>query len=388
MNEYNRMTVGLDIGDKMSEICLLDSQGIVVERKRIASTPDSLKKYFGGFAPLLVVLESGFHSPWMSRVLKELKHEVIVANSRRIALIAKNWKKSDTIDAELLARLGRSDLELLSPVEHRSESLQLDMSVVRARDALVRSRTLMVNHVRGVVKSHGARLRSTGAKRFHKLEEQIPVELKPALASVMSCIEHINARITELDKEIEALCAKHPATEMLRSIPGVGPVTALVFVLVVMNPKRFSRNRNVGAYLGLVPRKHQSGDEDPELRITRAGNIYMRRLLVNAAHYVLGPFGPDCELRRFGLAIAARGKKRAKKKAAVATARRIAVLMNSLWKRGEFFQPFPSTKPETCASAGSMDTASESAPDGRDTLMGVASARPAPVGRNVAQLNR
>jgi len=342
MTEYNKMTVGLDIGDRLSEICLLDDQGEVVERKRISTTQHSITKYFSSFDSLIVAIEVSFHSPWISRLLKELGHEVIIANSRKVALISKSNHKSDERDAELLARLARSDRKLLYPVEHRSEECQQDMAVVGSRDALIRARTLLVNRVRGVVKSSGSRLKSTATSRFHKLADDVPEELQPAIDPLMKTIEELNNRIKELDKTIEELCSKYPVTTVMRSIPGVGPVTALVFVLAIMDPNRFSKNRNVGAYLGLVPRKHQSSNEDPELRITRAGNTYLRRLLVNAAHYVLGPFGPDSALRSFGLAIAARGGKRAKKRAAVAVARKLSVLLNALWKSGEFYEPFPS----------------------------------------------
>lgn len=333
MTEYSRMTAGIDVGDKLCEICVLDDQGEVVERMKITSTAHSLTKYFSKYKSIVVAMESGFHSPWMSRLLKEIGHDVIVANSRRVALISQNDNKSDRVDAELLARLARSDKKLLHPIEHRSVEQQKHMSVVRARDALVRSRTALVNHVRGSVKSFGGRLKSTATNRFHKLEGGIPKELVPALSPVMSLIEELNKKIASLEKEITKLGEEsYPLTKILREIPGVGPVTALVFILAICDPSRFKHNRDVGPYLGLVPRKRQSGDNDPQLRITRAGNVYLRRLLVNAAHYILGPFGPDSNLRRYGFAIAARGGKLAKKKAAVAVARKLAVLMLAMWK--------------------------------------------------------
>jgi transposase len=341
MTEYSKMTAGLDIGDRLSEVCLLDEQGEVVERKRISTTPHSLTKYFSRPESLCVAIEVSFHSPWISRLLKELGHKVIIANSRKVALISKSNHKSDGRDSELLARLARSDPKLLYPVEHSSEECQQDMAVVRSRDALVRTRTLLVNRVRGVVKSSGSRLKSTAASRFHKLVDDVPEELRPAIDPLMATIKEINNRIAELDKTIEGLCTKYPVTEVMRSVPGVGPVTALTFVLAIMDPNRFSKSRDVGAYLGMVPRKHQSSDEDPELRITRAGNTYLRRLLVNAAHYILGPFGPDSALRRRGNAIAGRGGKRAKKRAAVAVARKLSVLLAAIWKSGEFYEPFP-----------------------------------------------
>jgi transposase len=318
-------------------------------------------------------------------LLKELGHEVIVANARRVALIAKNVKKSDEVDAELLARLARSDEKLLSPIEHCSKEHQKHMTVVRSRDALVRARTMLVNHVRGIVKSFGGRLPSTATRRFHKLEEHIPPELAPALSPVMATIRDFNTRIGELDGLIEELCREeHPETDLLRGVPGVGPVTALVFALAIGDPNRFKRNRDVGAYLGLVPRKRQSGDEDPQLRITRAGNVYMRRLLVNAAHYVLGPFGPDSKLRRFGLAIAARGGKRAKKRAVVAVARKLAVLLISLWKNGEIYESFPGTRTSGHGLPDEQISSPVGASAGPDICGGVAFARRSLCGQPLA----
>ena len=132
----------------------------------------------------------------------------------------------------------------------------------------------------------------------------------------------------------------YPETLTLREITGVGPVTALAYVLTLEDPTRFNKSRDVGPYLGLTPKRDQSGKTDKALSISKAGNTYLRRLLVGSAHYILGPFGPDCDLRRYGTRIASRGGKAAKRKAVVAVARKLAVLMHQLWKNKATYDPF------------------------------------------------
>jgi transposase len=341
MKDNTRMFAGIDIGDRYSEICLLDAQGEIVERRRIATASSSLTKYFSPKVPLTVALETCSHSSWMNETLSELGATVVVANARKVALIAKNNTKSDKIDAELLARLARSDVKLLSPVTHRSREHQIHMGAIRSRDALVRSRTMLVNHVRSAVKLIGCRLPTKSAASFHLLQDELPASLRSELLPLMASIHALTTQIKAMDKSIAQIADEHyPIAGFLREIHGVGPVTSLAFVLTISDPERFRRNRDVGPYLGMVPRRRQSGDSDPHLRITRAGNRYMRQLLVTAAQHILGPFGKDCDLRRHGLALASRGGNMAKKKAVVAVARKLAVLMLSMWKTGEAYRPF------------------------------------------------
>jgi transposase len=258
-----------------------------------------------------------------------------------LRLIYENDRKSDQVDAEYLARLARVDPELLAPIEHRGPEAQKDLAVLRARDALVRSRTTLINVIRGSVKSTGARLPSCDAHSFHrKVTEVIPEALRPALVPLLEVLEELTAKISCYDKQIEALCeTKYPETQRLRQPKGVGPLTALAFLLIIEDPRRFKKSRNVGPYLGLVPRRQESGAQQPQLRITKAGDKLLRRLLVSSAHYVLGPFGEDSDLRRHGEAIARRGGKNAKKRAVVAVARKLSVLLHRLWVSGEDYEP-------------------------------------------------
>jgi len=333
--------LGLDLGDKHSHLVLLDLEGELIEETRMPTSKASFQRKFSGLPPARVAMEVGTHSRWASHLLKELGHEVLVANARKLRAIYSNPRKTDRSDAETLARLARLDPSLLFPIHHRSPQAQADLAVLRSRDALVRSRTLLINHVRSLVKSSGSRLPSCSAASFSKkVTASIPEPLRPALLPLLETIAALTQQVRDYDRQIEALCeTKYPKTRSLQQIPGVGALTALAFVLTLEDPARFAKSREVGPALGLVPRRDQSGDRDPQLSITKTGNAFLRRLLVGSAHYVLGPFGPDCDLRRWGLQLAERGGKNAKKRAVVAVARKLAVLLHRLWKNGELYEP-------------------------------------------------
>ena len=325
--EQQQMTAGLDLGDKYSYLCLIDTQnGEVVEEGRLRTSPEDLRRRFASEPSLRIAIETGTHSPWVSRVLEECGHEVLVANARKLRLIYANKRKTDEIDAENLARLARLDPKLLYPVRHRGEGTQAHMALIRSREALVGCRTQLVNHVRGAVKSFGHRLPKCPARSFHKRAlEHIPEALRPALEPVLEQIASLTERIRDYDRHLVAISEEHyPETELLRQVEGVGPLTALTFVLTLEDPYRFEKSRSVGAYLGLVPATDQSGERDPQKRISKEGDEMLRRLLVGSAHYVLGPFGSDSDLRRHGEKIASRGGKNAKKRAAVAVARKLS----------------------------------------------------------------
>ena len=335
------VTIGLDLGDRRSDMCVVDDAGAVQARFQAATTRTGLVKGLRRYPAARVVLEVGTHSPWVSRLLASLTHEVIVANPWRVRRIAGPDDKSDRIDAELLARLGRADPQLLRPVAHRGEQAQRDRAVLRVRDGLVRSRSALVTQARSIAKSLGERLPRCDAHGFAKrLERAGLVETFPGLAGLVRAVGDLTREIAALDGAIERTCqARYPETARLRAITGVGPLTALAFVLAVEDPRRFGRSRDVGAYFGLRPRRYQSGDRDPGLRITKAGDPYVRRMLVQAAQYILGPFGPETALRRFGERLMQRGGKAARKKAVIAVARKLAVVLHRLWVTGERYEP-------------------------------------------------
>jgi transposase len=340
------MTAGLDIGDKHSYLCLLDTaSGEVMEEGRMRTTPEAFRRRFSSEQPMRIAIEAGTHSPWVSRLLKECGHEVLVANARKLRLIYANKRKTDEIDAENLARLARLDPKLLYPLQHRGENAQAHMAIIRSRQALVGCRTQLVNHVRGAVKSFGRRLPKCPARSFHKrAAEHIPEALLAALEPVLEQIGSLTERIREYERQLETISKEsYPETDLLRQVEGIGPLTALTFVLTLEDPYRFERSRSVGAYLGLVPATDQSGDRDPQRRISKEGDEMLRKLLVGSAHYILGPFGSDSDLRRHGEKIASRGGKNAKKRAVVAVARKLSVLLHRLWISGEVYDPLYNT---------------------------------------------
>jgi len=342
MNKNSMYFVGLDLGDKYSYIAILDKEGELIEETRLPTTKKSFHQRFSMLPPCRVAMEVGTHSRWSSHLLTGLGHDVLVANARKLRAIYHNPRKGDRADAEILARLARLDPELLSPIHHRSPQAQADLAVLRSRDAIVRCRTLLINHARDIVKASGSRLPSCTADSFaHKIAPDIPEPLLPALAPIIDTIASLTQQIKSYDRKNEELCSEsYPETKLLREISGVGPLTSLAFILTLENPDRFRRSRQVGPAIGLVPRRDQSGDQDPQLRITKTGDPYLRRLLVSSAQYILGPFGPDCDLRRWGLKLAERGGKNAKKRAVVGVARKLAVLLHHLWKTGELYDPF------------------------------------------------
>lgn len=335
-------TAGIDLGDKVSRYCLLNEEGQLIEEGTFRNTESSIHKCFGAWGRTRIALETGTQSGWISRLLSSYGHEVIVAHARELRGITQSDRKNDRNDAEKLARYARLDPELLHPVQHRDEQQQIDLSAVRARDALVRARTLLVNAARGLGKVHGERLPATVTKTFgRRAQQKISLMLLYALRALLTQIDQLTEQIEHYDSLIERIAeARYPETIRLRSIPSVGPITALTFVLTVADRERFAHSRDVGAYLGLQPKQQQSGERDPQLGITKSGNKYLRKLLVQCAHYTLGHFGRDSRLRQWGLALAARGGKNAKKRAIVAVARKLAVLLHRLWVSGEVYQPF------------------------------------------------
>ena len=343
-----KITAGLDLGDKYSYLCLIDTQsGAVIEEGRLRTTPEALKRRFcSEQQPLRIAIEAGTHSPWVSRVLEqECGHAVLVANPRKTRLIYTNKRKTDKIDAENLARLARIDPKLLHPLKHRGEDSQAHLAIIRSREALVGARTQLVNHVRGIVKSFGHRLPKCPARSFHnKAPEHIPEALWPALGPILETIGSLTQRIREYERQLETISKEHyPETGLLRQVEGIGVLTALTFVLTLEDPYRFEKSRSVGAYLGLVPARDQSGDRDPQRRISKEGDEMLRKLLVGSAHYILGPFGSDSDLRRHGEKIASRGAKNAKKRAVVAVARKLSVLLHRLWVTAEVYDPLYNT---------------------------------------------
>ena len=338
------LTIGLDLGDRRVAACVLDEQGRIADEESIRNERASLESFGRRYPGATIVMETGTHSPWVSRLFEAQGHRVYVANARKVRAISTSTTKSDVEDARMLARLGRADPQLLSPIRHRSEDGQRALVRLKVRESLVRSRVNQMNSVRFLLKSLGEPIPS-GSKAMtftRKLRGMVEAPTRELVEPLLGAIDQLNARIQELDEQLEALAREHyPQTERLRQVPGVGPLTALCFVLTIESPGRFPNTREVGAYLGLVPRRDQSGNTDKQLPITKAGNVHLRCLLVNCAHYIMGPFGPPSHLRDTGLRLCARGGSAAKKRAVIAVARKLAVMLLALWKSGAKYQPLP-----------------------------------------------
>jgi transposase len=337
----DRHSIGIDLGDKRSKYCFLDTDGAIVAEGSLATTRGEFAAYFSVIPPARIALEVGTHSAWVSELLETYGHEVVIANPRRMESIAKNRRKNDRVDARTLARLVRVDPELLYPIQHRGTEVRRDLVLLRARNALVEVRTSLINSIRGLVKSMGGRVPACSAESFHThAAETMPEPLRVALMPLVEQVTALTTQIRAYDKQVEALARrKYPNAALLQQVKGVGPLTAVAFLLTIEDPARFAKSREVGPYVGLVPKQDESGESAPQLGITKTGDIMLRRLLVGSAHYILGPFGEDCDLRRQGMKLAAQGGKNAKRRAIVAVARKLAVLLHRLWVTGDVYEP-------------------------------------------------
>jgi len=337
------ITIGIDLSDRTFQFCELNSAGEIVEEGQRKLDRATLGQWLGAKPEgARVALETGSHSAWVREVIEQMGHEAVVANARELQAVTGRSHRTDQHDARQLARLARVDTALLNPVELRGAAEQADLFVVRARAVLVEARTMLINFARSITKTLGHRLPASVSHRFaERVRQAVPEALEGALIPLLEVLGKITSGIEDYDAKIEALAVeRYPETRWLKQVPGVGTLTALTFVLTVGEPARFAHSRDVGPFLGLVPRRRQSGECDPHLRITKCGDRYLRRLLVQCAHVMIGRFGGDCALRQWALDHA-RGSRTAKKRTVVAVARKLAVLLHRLWHRQEVFQPFP-----------------------------------------------
>lgn len=360
-----KLTIGLDVGDRKTNVCILDEQGDIFVQDQLASTKTGVSRLLEKLSRCRVALEVGTHSPWMSRLIAGFGHEVIVANPRNVAWIVDSRRKNDRLDAEKLARLARLDPKVLSPVQHRSEEAQRDLVEIRTRAVLVEARTKIVNSVRGQTKALGYRLASCDADLMDAdLSIELPEAARLLLQPLLETIAGLTAQILKSNQRIHEVAKRYPEIELLTAISGVGELTALTFVLTIDNEQRFNQSRAIGSYLGLVPGQSQSGKSDPQQRITKEGDRMMRFLLVQCAHCILKRNAPDSDLKRWGLAkideqtreAVKKGGKAAprKKRVLVAVARKLAVLMHRLWVNGEVYDPLYLAKQRTAAALKSV----------------------------------
>jgi transposase len=334
------ITIGMDLGDKTSRYCVLGGEDEQLEDS-VATTKKAMLQKFSGMRRCRIAIEVGTHSPWVSRLLTGLGFEVIVANARQVQLISASTRKNDRMDARILARLARVDPQLLRPIRHRGEQAQADLMTIRIRASLVEARTGLVNAARGFAKAMGERLATCDADALGvKKLEGLPAEMRDRLRPLLEQVEALTEQIKKLETKIEQIArTQYPETELLRQVQGVGVLIALTFVLTVEDRQRFQKSRDVGCYVGLRPKQSESGQSQPQLPITKEGDRYLRTLLVQGAHLILNRRGPDTDLKRWGLKLGSRGGKNAKKRAIVAVARKLAVLLHRLWVTAEVYEP-------------------------------------------------
>ena len=353
LEKVQTLTIGLDLGDRSSHYCVLDDSGRVLTENKTATSPNAMEAVFGAMPRSRIALETGTHSPWVSRLLSKLGHEVIVAHARNVRLIGESRRKDDRLDAQTLARLARIDPQLLCPVKHRSAKAQADLTVIRARAGLVRARTALVNTARGLAKSYGERLRGCNVRNMNPEKAQaLSPELRTGLQPLLAALEALSNGIREYNERIESLAQEsYPEVKLLKQVKGVGTLIALTFLLTLEDPHRFKKSRDVGCYLGLQPGRRNSGQSEPQMHISKEGDPYLRTLLVQGAQHILGPFGPDSDLRRWGLKLAERGGRNAKKRAIIATARKLAILLHHLWLTGEVYEPLQNSQAAMAVAA-------------------------------------
>lgn len=333
--------IGMDLGDKNHKAVGLAEDGEIVDRIEVPCTQEGIRAYLESHPGALLVIETGTHCRWICRLGVGLGHQVLVGNARKLRMIWNSSQKNDWRDAEMLARIGRTDRTLLSPVRLRSDEDQGLMRLVKSRDLLVRNRTAIVNETRGFCKAEGSRLPKCSAESFARMEYEVPTCVRTITKPLFAVLRELAKKIALYDKLITDTTRKLYPEELklLEPIGGIGPVTAAAFLAAIDDPATFGNARDAGAYFGLVPKQDQSGQMDKQMRISKEGNEVVRRLLVIAANYILGPFGKDCDLRRHGLRIAERGGKNARKRAKVAVARKLAVLMLAILKNRSVYRP-------------------------------------------------
>ena len=335
------VTIGMDLGDRNSRYCLLSDEGEILREGQVGTTKAGMTETFGRLGRARIAIEVGTHSPWVSRLLRSFGHELIVANPRQVKLITESSRKDDRLDAQTLARLARIDPQLLRPIQHRSEKAQTALMVIRVRAALISARTSLVNTARGLAKALGERLPKCDADQMGVPQSKsLPAIVQGVLEPLLKEVESLTEKIKDSDRKIEQIAREdYPETAVLQQVGGVGPLIALSFVLTVEDKDRFQKSRDIGCYLGLRPRRSDSGQSQPQLRITKEGDPYLRTMLVQGAHYIISRRGPDTDLKRWGLRLAERGGKRGKKKAVVAVARKLGILLHRLWVGGEVYEP-------------------------------------------------
>jgi transposase len=353
MNYY-----GIDIHTRKSNYCALDESGEEIGTANFLTTKKAFTHHFGKIDKAKIAIEAGAHSHWIAELLKELGHDVVVANPRRVGLIAKNREKDDQTDAELLARLVRTDPRLLHGTHTRSAENLILRGMIKSRSTLVECRTKLINSVRGIVKPFGIVIPRCNSEQFHEVAINYePISSGNVKAVIAAMLVQIGSLTKEIDfqtKAIEGIEFDDPTITRFKTVPGIGNLIALAYVAYIDDPNRFGRSEQVGKYLGLSSGRRFSGGGGHTLGITKEGDPQMRALMLQAA-YAFMRSKKDSELKQWTVQLMARkgGKdsREAKKKTATALARKLGVLLHRIWITGEKFEPFYHTKRKEAAIA-------------------------------------
>lgn len=330
--------VAIDLHDEYSQLCVMSPSREKLTEARVPTTRVALADFFAQRQRSRVIYEAGPHALWVGELLKELGHEPIACHPRRVRLIAEGRNKNDRMDAEILARLSLSDLELIRPIHQRSRSTLDQRSVIRARAAVVDAQKRLRTMLRGLVKPFGLRVHRGKKRALAELSTAaLPPLVRVSVDSVLQILTATAEQIAILDKHVEQICEQNVATTRLQTIPGVGPLVAAAFVHAIEDPKRFASN-DIGPYIGLTPSNRSSaGKKLAPKEKGRPGDPYLRSLLLQAA-WTLMNSRSESDLARWGRGLVERI---GPKKAAFALARKLATLMHHLWLREEDFQPRP-----------------------------------------------
>ena len=339
--EYST-TIGVDVSDRTSKICVMkkmpDGERRIVVETTCATTKEGFGETFAKFdRSWPVVFETGTHCRWMDRCFRILGFKTIIANPGKVPSITKSNTKNDRNDARELARLAIADVSMLHPVKLRDEVYQQMLRYHRGRNELVCVRTKLISQLRGFAKSMGCRIDDCSTERFHKIDKSMwPTELESVGWPILDVIEVVNLKIKAFEKAIRDLSETPEFKDMVgrvRTVYGVGEIGSTAFIAIIGgDPARFDRSRDIGAYLGLIPKQDQSGDKDKQLHITHAGSSLIRTVLVECAGVALQSNAKETDIKLKGLRIAMNGGGIAKKKARTAVARSLAVTMLALLK--------------------------------------------------------
>lgn len=345
--------VGLDVSHKSVFVCILDEKGKVVREAELVSHPDAVSAFlFGtGLAITKVGLESGSLTHWLTKGLRNAGFHVTPMESRKMAaILATVINKTDQNDARGIAEALRAGH--YKECVHRSDDAMEVRTVLHARSTLVRERTHLTSSIKGHLKVYGIKLGAGRRKGFsQEVEEAIESRsehVKVALRSLLKCLEVLDREIAELDKCVKSIAKNDEDIRILKTIDGIGDITALAYKAELDDPKRFLNSRDVGAYIGLTPRQYSSGEVHKQGRISKQGSKEVRHLLVEAANVILTRCKVWSSLKAFGMRLM---KKKGKKKAEVAVARKLAVIMHKMLLTKQEFKRSKKEKKEEATAA-------------------------------------